>query len=216
MSKVVANVSVLETYCQNVQLLVQKSVRKENVLLKMERKFAYAMMGQEIILSVKDHVLKRSVAMVNALMRMELQNAYVWMAQTTIRPVKQHVIDWIVPLMMDTVSNIIMGCMNVLATMDIIIIQTALRNPLVNALIMLCVCTQVENHIANAKTIMCTLSAKTPKFAQNPERKNVRRIMVNVLCWISKPYAYVIISKTFTLAVQRNLHAMMNVKEYVQ
>lgn len=84
--------------------------------------------------------------MVNALMRMELQNAYVWMAQTTIRPVKQHVIDWIVPLMMDTVSNIIMGCMNVLATMDIIIIQTALRNPLVNALIMLCVCTQVRNY----------------------------------------------------------------------
>ena len=62
---------------------------------------------------------------------------------------------------------------------------------------------QVENHIANAKMIISTLTAKTTKFAQNPDRENVRRIMVNVLSKISKLYAYVMISKALTLSAQR-------------
>ncbi len=57
MIKALTNASVLETYSQNVHVLVLKIVRKENVLLKTDRTFAYAMMAQEIILGVKDHVL---------------------------------------------------------------------------------------------------------------------------------------------------------------
>ena len=150
MIKALTNASVLETYSQNVHVLVLKIVRKENVLLKTDRTFAYAMMAQEIILGVKDHVLTRSVAMVNALIRMELQNVYVWMAQTTIRTVIQYVIYWIVLLMMDTVSNLIMVCMDVLATINITIIQSV-RISLVNVVIMLCVFTQVRNYLPYLK-----------------------------------------------------------------